>query len=196
METVQEFDARIAVAQAEVLEAKLKIAKMRKERPLEPVKDYEFGTWAGGNETLRELFGDRVELIVIHNMGTFCDYCTLWADGFNGQRMHFSDRAAFVVISNDSVSKQQVFAASRGWEFKMVSSEGTTFFADMGFTGEDGGPWPGVSCFRKQPDGSVVRTGHESLGEGDDFCPVWHVFALFGDEFGGWSPKVAQPTFV
>ena len=73
------------------------------------------------------------DLFVIHNMGRSCPNCTLWADGFNGIYPHIADRAAFVVASPDPPDVQQSFAASRGWRFPMVSHQGSSFAADMGY---------------------------------------------------------------
>jgi hypothetical protein len=60
--------------------------KMRElQQSVEPVEvsDYEFST-IEGQVRLSELFADKEYLLVIHNMGAGCRYCTLWADGFNG----------------------------------------------------------------------------------------------------------------
>jgi len=119
----------------------------------EPVKDYTFQRAGGGSVRLSELFGDKADLFVIHNMGQSCPYCTLWADGFNGAYAHLSNRAAFVVSSPDTPEKQQKFAESRHWTFSMVSHEGTTFAEDMGYR-RDGGWMPGVSVFRPRTEGS------------------------------------------
>ncbi len=89
----------------------------------EPVRDYEFTT-PDGPVRLSQLFGDKRDLFVIHNMGRSCPACTLWADGFNGSYPHIADRAAFVVSSPDSPDVQRAFAASRGWRFPMVSHQG------------------------------------------------------------------------
>src|SRR5215468_7138428 len=47
----------------------------------EAVKDYTFRRAGGVSVRLSELFGDKADLFVIHNMGQSCPYCTLWADG-------------------------------------------------------------------------------------------------------------------
>jgi predicted dithiol-disulfide oxidoreductase (DUF899 family) len=86
----------------------------------EAVKDYTFQRAGGGSVRLSELFGDKADLFVIHNMGQSCPYCTLWADGFNGAYRHLSNRAAFVVSSPDTPEKQRKFAESRHWTFPMV----------------------------------------------------------------------------
>src|SRR2546430_15479947 len=50
----------------------------------EEVKDYEFVT-PQDKARLSTLFGDKDTLFIIHNMGTSCVNCTMWADGFNGR---------------------------------------------------------------------------------------------------------------
>src|SRR5262249_59078835 len=102
--------------------------KMREEQAAgepELVKDYTFRR-VGGAIKLSELFGDKDTLIVVHNMGTSCPNCTLWADGFNGVFEHLRDRAAFVVSSPDSPEKQQTFAAGRGRRFPMAAIQRST----------------------------------------------------------------------
>lgn len=152
----------------------------------QPVEDYKLET-TKGPVRLSGLFGDNDTLIVIHNMGASCPYCTLWADGFNGVAEHLADRAAFVVISPDAPDKQKQFADSRGWRFRMASHQGTSFAEDMGYKGESG--WlPGVSVFKKQ-DGGIVRVSDTALGPGDDFCAVWHLFDLIPEGAGDWAPQ-------
>ena len=53
----------------------------------------------------------------------------------------------------------------------------------------DGGPFPGISCFRKQ-DGRIVRVGDTEFGPGDDYCVIWHLLDLVPDR-AEWSPKYA-----
>jgi predicted dithiol-disulfide oxidoreductase (DUF899 family) len=120
-------------------------------------------------------------------MGAACRYCTLWADGFNGILPHLEDRAAFVVCSPDTPEQQKRFAESRGWRFRMLSHQGTTFAEDMGYHSEDG--WmPGVSVFAKK-DGRIVRVSDTGFGPGDDFCALWHLFDLIPEGAGDWGPK-------
>ena len=152
----------------------------------EPVADYRFAT-PSGPVLLSELFGDKQELFVIHNMGKSCSYCTLWADGFNGVQHHLRDRAAFAVSSPDSPQVQQAFAAARGWRFPMVSHRGSSFAEDMGYGGE-GKFSPGISVFRKQADG-IVRISDTGLGPDDEFCVVWSFLDLLPDSPEGWRPR-------
>ena len=152
----------------------------------DPVEDYRFRT-PDGEVTLSALFGDKPELFVIHNMGKGCSYCTLWADGFNGVAEHLANRAAFVVSSPDDPQTQEAFRASRDWRFRMVSHQGSSFAADMGFQ-KDGRWWPGVSVFRKTGAG-IVRLADAGFKPGDDFCTTWHLLDLLPEGAAGWRPK-------
>jgi predicted dithiol-disulfide oxidoreductase (DUF899 family) len=154
----------------------------------EPVDDYVF-TSTKGPVRLSQLFGTKRDLIVIHNMGTHCPNCTLWADGYNGLYPHLASRAAFVVASPDAPAVQRRFARSRGWRFPMASHQGTTFAADMGYRARDGGWLPGVSVFRRTRDG-IVRVSDTGFSPGDDFCPAWHFLDLLPGGRAGWEPKV------
>ncbi|MGH7682307.1 MAG: DUF899 family protein, partial [Candidatus Eiseniibacteriota bacterium] len=137
---------------------------------------------------LSQLFGDKTDLVVIHNMGKGCRYCTVWADGFNGVLPHLESRAAFVVCSPDSIDVQQQFAGSRGWKFRMVSAHGSRFTEDMGFRSEKS--WmPGVSTFHKAPDGTIVRVAKAPFGPFDPFSGIWHVLALLREGVNDWEPR-------
>ena len=154
----------------------------------QPVADYAFKN-PEGTVRLSELFGKHRDLIVVHNMGTSCPNCTLWADGYNGLHQHVVSRAAFVVSSPDTPAVQQKFAASRGWQFRMVSHVGSTFAADMGYRSPKG--WlPGISVF-KQDGSRIVRLSDAGFSPGDDFCTLWHFFDLLPGGAGDWKAKLS-----
>ncbi|MBU6419996.1 MAG: DUF899 family protein [Proteobacteria bacterium] len=154
----------------------------------ETVPDYAF-MGQGGAVRLSELFGDKQDLFVIHNMGRGCVYCTMWADGFNGVLPHLENRAAFAVSSPDAPEVQKEFADSRGWRFKMISHQNTDFAADMGYKTERGF-MPGVSVFRKD-GGQIMRVSDTGLGPDDDFCAVWHFLDMLPAGADGWRPRYA-----
>ena len=153
----------------------------------QPVEDYTFAS-PKGPVRLSHLFGSKRDLIVIHNMGSHCPYCTLWADGFNGVYGHLENRAAFVVSSPDPPDVQQRFAQGRGWRFPMMSHRDTSFAADMGYRASDGDFLPGVSIFKRDGD-RVLRVSDAGFSPGDDFCALWHIFAMLPDGAGTWRPK-------
>ncbi len=170
----------------EITRLRSEISELMQAEAPEEVGDYSF-TGQAEKVRLADLFGDKTDLIIIHNMGAGCPYCTLWADGFNGVVSHLQDRAAFVVTSPDKPEAQVKFAESRGWKFRMLSHEGTSFAEDMGYKNENGFE-PGISVFQKR-DGKVVRVSHRPLGPGDDFCAIWHIFDLIPEGANGWEPK-------
>jgi predicted dithiol-disulfide oxidoreductase (DUF899 family) len=159
------------------------------------VEDYVLAGW-NGPVRLSELFGDKHDLIVIHNMGVGCSACTMWADGFNGVYDHLAHRAAFVLASPNPVEAQQRFAESRGWRFPMVSYGGSAFAEDMGFwhrgdyPADDAlGGWnPGVSIFRRDGE-RIVRLSEAEFDDHDGFCVVFSLFDLIPGAYDGWKPS-------
>jgi len=158
----------------------------------QPVPDYELDT-IDGPVRLSGLFGAHDDLIVIHNMGIACSYCTLWADGYNGLHPHLVTRAGFVVSSPDSPTVQRQFAASRGWRFPMVSHARSSFARDMGYVSAKGGWMPGVSVFRRDGN-AILRVSDTGFSPGDDFCTLWHFFDLLPGGAGAWQVRVQAPS--
>lgn len=161
--------------------------KVQSEIEPQEVMDYNFKTLSG-DASLSTLFGGKEDLFVIHNMGASCAYCTLWADGYNGAYDHLANRAAFVISSPDAPDLQKRFAEKRGWRFPMVSHQGTSFAADMGYRSEKGSFLPGVSVFQRR-NGKIFRVSDSQLGPYDDFCAAWHLFDMLPEGANGWQPK-------
>lgn len=168
---------------------KKKLADLKRQLPPQPISDYTLAGPGGSQVRLSDLFGRHKELIVIHNMGKGCAYCTLWADGFNGVLDHLENRAAFTVVSPDDPEVQEEFASGRGWRFRMYSGRGSSFIEDMGFRREDGSYVPGVSTFYKDEEGQIFRKGKDSFGPGDNYCSVWYLFDLLPEGVNDWKPK-------
>jgi predicted dithiol-disulfide oxidoreductase (DUF899 family) len=187
--TTVDLKRELAEAEEELVKAKERLAELRRQLPKEEVTDYALKGWDGADARLSSFFGDKKDLILIHNMGTGCAYCTMWADGFNGVVHHLEDRAGFVAVSPNDPETQKKFATGRGWKFKMYSAKGTTFNKDMGFENDKGGAQPGVSVFRREPEGKIFRVSKAGFGPGDDFCSVWHLFDLLSEGPAGWEPK-------
>ena len=188
MSDTQEVMNEIREAEVGLLKAKKRLVALRKSLAKVPIDDYVF-SGEEGSVTISELFGEHSDLIVVHNMGKGCPYCTLWADGFVSSHDHLQNRAAFVISSPDTVAMQQDFAESRGWPFTMVSCVENSFPQDMGFWHAEQGAQPGVSVFSKDADGKIFRDGAANFGPGDDFCSVWSFFDLLKDGPNGWTPQ-------
>ena len=82
---------RIEAIERQIGELTSELGALRKASEGYAVRNYEFETGAG-KTTLLDLFADKDRLLVIHNMGQGCRYCTLWADGFNGLLPHLGVR--------------------------------------------------------------------------------------------------------
>lgn len=178
----------------EIVDRRMRIIELLKKQAFPIDKKYKFYDWENASVALNDLFGDKDDLIVVHNMGKRCVYCTLWADGINGFHHHIEDRAAFVVVSPDSPETQQDFANSRGWKFKMLSDKDHSFSMDMGFGKEKDGKYyalPGYSTFHREKDGTIKRIGYDEFGPGDLYAPIWHMFDLLPDGADNWEPQYA-----
>ncbi len=164
-----------------------KLAALKRRLSPEEVKNY-FFAGPKGKVRLSGLFCGKKDLIVIHNMGRSCRYCTMWADGFNGLRAHLGDRAGFAVVSPDAVSTQQRFAAARGWKFPFYSGKDSTFIKDMGFLPRPDEPMPGVSTFHRKGR-KIFRIASAEFGPFDPYCATWPLFALLKGGVGDWVPQ-------
>ena len=188
----------VACVEPAVTDAKAALTTAIRARPPESVRDYSLRlAGSGASVQLSELFGTSRDLVVVHNMGRSCVYCTLWADGFASMYKHLATRAAFVLTTPDAPDVAAAFGSARGWTFPVVSHAGTTFAKDLGFVAiHNQGPnagkegfMPGVSALRRNPDGTLVRTGARHFGPGDDFCALFPMFDLLQGGVGDWQPK-------
>jgi len=181
----------IIALQKEIREKQNELIELRRKAPLEEIKDYNFTDKNGKTISLESLFENSDELLVVHNMGQKCKYCTMWADGFRGYNKIISDRMPWVLTSPDSYQDLKIFAESRDWNFNYLSFNGTDFAKDLGFEYEkEGRTWymPGVSALIKK-DNKIFRAAKDSFGPGDLYNPAWHFYDLFPKGANGWQPK-------
>ena len=178
---IDDLDRRIEALKAE------RSAALRRRGP-EPIEDHEVGS-TDGPRRLSDLFGAHDDLLLVHNMGKTCAYCTLWADGFVGLLPHLTQRSAVALLTPDPPEVQRAFAASRGWPFVMVADPTRAVARALGFATETH-VVPGVSALRRAADGSLTRSGRAVFGPGDDYCAVWPMFDLLEGGAGGWGPRI------
>jgi predicted dithiol-disulfide oxidoreductase (DUF899 family) len=186
--------AELMQMEKDLLQAKQRLTEARKKAAPEPIKDYTLRTVPSGSPVkLSELFAGGNELLVVHNMGKKCPYCTLWADGFSSMYKHLANRCAFVLTTPDEPTIASTFASARAWTFPVVSHAGTSFAQDLGFKGEQEHQYgiykPGISAMHREADGAITRTGSRPFGPGDDFCALWPMFDLLQGGVGEWTPK-------
>ena len=172
---------RIEAIERQIGELTSELAALRKASDGEAIRNYELETGAG-KTTLLDLFADKDRLLVIHNMGQGCRYCTLWADGFNGLLPHLESALSVVLVSKDPPDVQRTFANSRGWRFRLASHRGGDYIREQGVYGEAEN-YPGAVVYERR-NGGILRKNACSFGPGDLYCALWPLLGLAGlDEF-------------
>ena len=116
------------------------LARLRRELPWVPVeKEYRFET-DDGTQTLADLFDDRSQLLVYHFMfgpsyEAGCPTCSSMADGISDLLPHLHARdVTFAFVSQAPLDRLQAYRRRMGWTFPWVSSAGTDFNVDLGFS--------------------------------------------------------------
>lgn len=179
---------RIAILQQEINNKRLEIKRLRRTNEATELQNYDLKDTDGKSLKLSDLFDGQHELMVIHNMGKGCAYCTLWADGFNGFTDHLNNRIPFVLISPDAPADAKAFSEGRNWKFRVISSQGTSLKKESGFESPEGTPLPGVAVLVKEGD-KILQQSRDSFGPGDDYCSIWHLLDLIPGTTQEWKPK-------
>jgi predicted dithiol-disulfide oxidoreductase (DUF899 family) len=116
------------------------LARKRRELPwVEVEKDYRFET-KDGTKTLAELFDGRSQLVIYHFMfgppyDTGCPVCSSIGDTLNPQVAHLKAKdTTLLLASRAPLEKLLAFRDRMGWGIQWVSSGGSDFNRDLGFT--------------------------------------------------------------
>ena len=165
-------------------------------------KDYRF-TAEDGEASLRDLFGGRSQLLVVYHFMFDPDWdedCPSYSgvtDGFAGSGPHFEHHdVAFVVVSRAPLDKLVAYKRRMGWNFRWVSSLGSSFNYDFHVTIDPAvapvehnykdqaqleaanvawrdwsGEQPGMSAFAR--DGDDVFHTYSAYSRGFDGCGRW-----------------------
>jgi predicted dithiol-disulfide oxidoreductase (DUF899 family) len=184
--TYAETMAALEAKRKEIAAIQTEMRTLQAEVEPEVVEDYEMDGWDGPMR-LSGLFGDKADLILIHNMGIGCTSCTMWADGFNGVYDHLASRAAFAVVSPDPIETQRKAAAERGWRFPMLRYRDERFARAVGAWASFGFE-AAISVFRRDGE-AIMRVSYAELGPHDGFCVVYHLFDLVPGADINWEPK-------
>lgn len=176
----------IRAVEREIGKLVTKLTSLRKAHRGQKVRNYGFADLEG-ETSLRDLFGDKDRLLMIHNMGQGCRYCTLWADGFNGLLPHLESAMAVVLVSKDPPAAQRQFANSRGWRFRLASHGGGDYIQEQTVTnGEDN--MPGAVLYERDGD-AIYRKNECVFGPGDLYCAMWSLLGLAGLDASDWTPQ-------
>src|ERR1035438_4411812 len=116
------------------------VARSRQELPWVQIdKDYRFET-GEGTASLVDLFRGRSQVLVYHFMlgpgwDEGCPSCSAIADGFAGSISHLERHdVAFVVVSRAPLDELVAYKRRMGWDFRWVSSFGSSFNYDFHVT--------------------------------------------------------------
>lgn len=136
------------------------LAQQRRELPWVRIeKEYSFAT-DGGTKSFPELFDGRSQLLIYHFMfgpayEAGCPVCSSIADSIEGDIVHLRARdVTMICVSRASLDKLQAYKERMGWSFDWVSTYGSDFNFDLGFSYTDeevrsfleGGPPPVVEA--------------------------------------------------
>ena len=165
-----------------IFELMKELQKLQKENVKSEVKNYVFST-LNGKSNLLELFEDKDKLLVIHNMGQGCRYCTLWGDGINSFLVHLESIISVVLVSKDSPKEQRKFANDRNWNFKMASHKGKEYMKDVNFDNS-----PGAVLYIRE-NNKIYRKNDCVFGPGDIYCSIWSFLNLAGISDSDWTPQ-------
>lgn len=176
----------IRAIEKQLYELTAKLNELRKTNAGVEVPNYTFST-LDGDVTLLDLFGDNNRLLLIHNMGQGCRYCTLWADGFNGFLPHLESAMSVVLVSKDLPDLQRTFASSRNWRFRLASHGGGDYIQEQSVSvGESN--TPGAVVYERNGD-RITRKNAAEFGPGDLFCSMWNLLGMAGFGVADWTPQ-------
>ena len=119
------------------------LARQRRELPWVPVeKEYLFET-DDGPRTLAELFDGRSQLLIYHFMfgpsyEAGCPTCSSMADIVDGALPHLHARdVTMMYVSQAPLEKLQAYKRRMGWNMPWVSSAGSDFNFDLGYSSSE-----------------------------------------------------------
>jgi predicted dithiol-disulfide oxidoreductase (DUF899 family) len=141
--TQEEYDAareKLLAEEKELTRRSDELARKRRELPWVPVeKDYSFET-AAGTKSLAELFDGRSQLLIYHFMfgpsyEAGCPVCSSIADTIAPNAVHLAAQdVTMLLVSRAPVEKLQGYKKRMGWGLDWVSTAGSDFNRDLGFT--------------------------------------------------------------
>src|ERR1700677_518111 len=114
------------------------LAARRRRLPMVKFDDYTFAT-PDGTTTLRDLFGDHIQLAVYQFMDRgpdeFCPGCTWFTNNVVNLDGLARCGVAWATVSDMPLAQIEAYKAQQGWTLPFVSSHGTSFGKDCGSDG-------------------------------------------------------------
>ncbi|HTO86916.1 MAG TPA: DUF899 family protein [Thermoanaerobaculia bacterium] len=214
---------KLLKAEIELKDQRERVARMRRELPLGPKVETDYVFLEGPRDLAQEepisevrlsqLFEKgKDELILINTMfgpeaPEPCSMCNMWADGYNAVASHIEQQKNFALVTRKDIRALRAWARRRGWRnIRLLSASESTFnrdfnveWAEKVFEGPNGQQVPGVTVFKRLPNGDIHHTysveaamspkEHRAI---DLFTPVWNLFDLTpSGRAATWYPKTA-----
>jgi predicted dithiol-disulfide oxidoreductase (DUF899 family) len=130
----------LLVREKELTRRNDELARQRRELPWVHIeKEYSFET-DGGTKSLPELFDGRSQLLIYHFMfgpeyEAGCPVCSSIADTIDPQVVHLRARdVTMICVSRTPLERLQAYKGRMGWSFDWVSTHGSDFNFDFGFS--------------------------------------------------------------
>lgn len=177
----------IRQVEKEIWEHTVRLEMLRKKTPPVEIKNYEFLTLEGP-ASLSDFFAKKDKLMVIHNMGQNCRWCTAWADILNGALPHLESEFSVILVSKDTPEAQRKLALSRKWRFRMASHGGREYITEQSIISNEENV-PGLVCYQRRGE-KIFRKNSSKFYPGDVFNPIFHVLSV-----GEVGLKDFQPQF-
>ena len=162
-----------------------RLTKLQQSNRGNEVNNYSFST-LNGETSLMDLFGEKDKLLLIHNMGQGCRYCTLWADGFNGFVQHIESTMSVVLVSKDLPEIQRQFANGRGWRFRLASHGGGEYIKEQSVM-EGSNNMPGSVVYEREDGNKIYRKNDCVFGPGDIYFAMWSLLGFVGLNETDWT---------
>ena len=163
------------------------IARQRQALPWVRIgKDYVFDT-DRGNQSLRDLFAGRSQLLVYHFMfgpdwKAGCPSCSMIADGFNGLETHLANHDVMLwAVSRAPLATLQAYKQRMGWRFPWASAGDGDFNFDFN-----------VSFTEEQQRNGLIEYNYERGGHAMDATPTPAPVAHLAQECGTDGPGYAR----
>jgi predicted dithiol-disulfide oxidoreductase (DUF899 family) len=152
------------------------LAKQRRELPWVPVeKEYSFETDAG-TKTLAELFDGRSQLMIYHFMfgppyEAGCPACSSIADNLDANAPHLNgEDVTMLLVSRGPLDKLRAYKERMGWALDWVSTAGSDFNRDLGFTVTEEELRPFLEELAEQPQGHLGLQAPPTVEQQAEAC--------------------------
>jgi predicted dithiol-disulfide oxidoreductase (DUF899 family) len=182
-------------AEKELTRRSDELARQRRQLPWVRIdKDYVFDT-GEGEQTLRDLFAGRSQLLVYHFMfgpdyTAGCPSCSAIADGFDGFVVHLANHDVTLwAVSRAPLAKLQAYKRRMRWTFSWASSLGSEFNFDGRGHALDATPVPAAvaqfaaTCGTDAPTYRRERPGMSAFALEDG--TVYHTYSTYARRLDG-----------